>query len=141
MANFLYDKYREACLTKTGPSYSTGTIKVAMLNAKYSASQGSDQFLSGIIGAASSKLVKRSTTALASKTITAGVANAANFTVAAVPAGTTQVTQIVLYRDTGSDATSDVLVYINLATGLPFTPAGTNVTIAWSTTTNKIFKL
>lgn len=135
MASAVYDKFRENCLTKTGPSYSTGSIKVVAISTKYTFS-AAHQFLSSIL---STQAVKKSTSALASKTVTNGVANAANFTLASVSGVT--VKAIALYRDTGSSATSDLICYIDTATGLPFTPAGTNVTIAWSTGANKIFKL
>lgn len=141
MASAVYDKYRENCLTKTGPSFSTQAIKIALVSTKYTFSAAHD-FLNDIT---STQLVKKSTTNLGTKTITNGVAGAANSTVASVPANTpyasAQVKAIVLYRDTGSTATSDLICYIDVATGLPFTPNGANVTIAWSTGANKIFKL
>lgn len=141
MASAVYDKFREACLTKTGPSYSTGNIKVAFVSTKYTFS-AAHQFLSSIT---TTQMTKKSTTNLASKTITNGVANAANQTLVAVPANTPYasaiIKSIVLYRDTGSSGTSELIAYIDTATGLPFTPAGINYTIAWSTGVNKIFKL
>lgn len=135
MASAVYDKFRENCLTKTGPSYSTMTIKVVFISTKYTFS-ASHQFLSSIL---SSQAVKKSTTALASKTVTNGVANAAALTLVSVSG--VKVGSLALYRDTGSSGTSDLICFIDTATGLPFTPAGTNVTVTWSTGTNKIFKL
>lgn len=135
MASALYPKFRENCLTKTGPSYSTHNIKVVLISTKYGYSTA-HQFLSSVL---SSQAVKRSTTNLASKTITEGVANAAGITLASVSGVT--VKAVGLYRDTGSSATSDLLCYIDTATGLPFTPSGTSIVIAWSTAANKIFKL
>jgi hypothetical protein len=41
------------------------------------------------------------------------------------------ITQIVVYHDTGNPATSDLVVYINQATGLPLTPTGENITLTW----------
>lgn len=147
MASALYDKFRENCLLAgtTHVSFSTGSIRVLVMSTKYTFS-ASDQFVSQIIGGASTKLIKRSTSSLASKTITSGVANAANFTVASVLANTPYsgavCKSIVLFNDTpATDATKPLICYIDVATGLPFTPVGTNVTIAWSTGANKIFKL
>lgn len=137
MASGVYDKFRETCLSKTGPSYSTNNIKVGFCSTKYTFS-AAHQFLSSVL---SSQMVKRSTTNLASKAITNGVANAANITLNAVSTGKI-VKSIVMWRDTGSSATSELICYIDTATaGLPFTPANANYTIAWSTGTNKIFRL
>jgi len=136
MASAIYDKFREACLTKTGPSYSTHNVKVGFCSTKYVFSAG-HQFLSSVL---SSQMVKRSTTNLASKAITNGVGSAANITLNAVSTGKI-VKSVVGWRDTGSSATSELLFYIDVATGLPFTPSGANMTIAWSTGANKIFKL
>lgn len=136
MANALYDKYREGCLTNTGPSFSTQNIKVGFLSTKYTFS-ASHQFLSSVL---STQMVKRSTTNLTGKTITSGVANASNITVPAVNGVT--VKAVAIWRDTGSSATSELMVYIDTPTsGLPFTPSGASVVIAWSTQANKIFKL
>lgn len=141
MASALYDKFRETCLSKTGPSYSTQNIKVALASTKYTFS-AAHQFLSSIT---STQMIKRSTTNLASKTITSGVANAATITLNSVSANTPYngaiAKSIILYRDTGSSGTSELVAYIDVATGMPFAPSGTNVTIAWSTSSNKIFKL
>ncbi len=53
-----------------------------------------------------------------------------------------QVKSIILFNDTpATDATKPIIAYIDTATGLPFTPGGSNVTIAWSTGANKIFTL
>lgn len=48
---------------------------------------------------------------------------------------------IVLYKDTGVESTSTLILYVDTATGLP-TPAGvTQVDVAWDSGANKIFKL
>jgi hypothetical protein len=77
--------------------------------------------------------------ALASKTYTAGVFNAANVTLTAVTGSA--VNYIVIYADSGTDSTSRLIALIDTATGLPVTPNGGDITITWDTGTNKIFKL
>jgi hypothetical protein len=48
---------------------------------------------------------------------------------------------LVIYKDTGSAATSPLIAYIDTATGLPVTPNGADVTVTWDNGSNKIFKL
>ena len=48
---------------------------------------------------------------------------------------------LLIYKDTGTEATSPLIAYIDTATGLPVTPNGGNITVTWDNGTNKIFKL
>ena len=48
---------------------------------------------------------------------------------------------IVLYKDTGTDATSPLIASIATATGLPITPNGGDIIVTWDNGANKIFKL
>lgn len=75
----------------------------------------------------------------ASKTTTAGVADAADITHSAVSGAS--VESINIYKDTGVAATSNLIAYIDTATGLPVTPNGGDITITWDNGANKIFKL
>ena len=74
-----------------------------------------------------------------SKTVTAGVADAADVTLTSVSGAT--VESIDIYYHTGTDATSTLICNIDTATGLPLTPNGGNVTVAWDAGANRIFKL
>jgi hypothetical protein len=76
---------------------------------------------------------------LASKTVTDGVFDAADVTISAVSGD--QFEYIVLYKDTGVESTSRLILLIDTATGLPCTPNGGDITIAWDNGANKIFKL
>ena len=76
--------------------------------------------------------------ALTSKTVTDGVFDAADITVSAVTGD--QFEYIVLYQHTGTEAAL-LLLLIDTATGLPCTPNGGDITIAWSNAAEKIFKL
>lgn len=51
------------------------------------------------------------------------------------------VEAVVIYKDTASAATSPLLVFIDVATGLPVLPNGGNITVQWDSGANKIFKL
>lgn len=75
----------------------------------------------------------------ASKTTTGGVADAADVTVSTVSGD--QFESVVIYYDTGTAATSLLIAYIDSATGLPMTPNGGDITVAWDDGANKIFKL
>ncbi len=83
------------------------------------------------------------TVALASKTVTDGVFNAANAVFTSVPASAATIEAIVIWMDTTTQGTSPLLAYITApdATGLPVTPNDGNITIAWDTGANKIFAL
>lgn len=51
------------------------------------------------------------------------------------------VESIVLYKDTGSAATSRLIVFIDTATNLPVTPNGGDITVTWDNGANKVFTL
>lgn len=135
MANALYDKGREAFLSGT-ISWSSDNIKVVLVdNADYTVNLATHQFLSDV---ASGGRVATSSN-LSSKTVTAGVADAADVTFTAVTGD--QSESLVIYKDTGSAATSPLIAYIDTATGLPVTPNGADITVTWDNGSNKIFKL
>lgn len=75
----------------------------------------------------------------ASKTTTAGVADAADVTLTAVSGDPFE--SIDIYKDTGTESTSRLICNIDTATGLPCTPNGGDITIAWDSGSNRIFKL
>jgi len=96
---------------------------------------GTHDFLDDVLAAA-----RVATSAnLASKTATAGVADAANVTFSAVTGDPSEA--LVIYKDSGVEATSPLIAYIDTATGLPVTPNGGDITVTWDDGANKIFKL
>jgi hypothetical protein len=135
MANALYDKGRESFL-KGEILWNTDNIKVYLIDAAdYTVNLSTDQFASDIAGAA-----KVATSGnLASKTTTAGVADAADITFTAVTGDPSEA--LVIWQDTGTQSTSRLIAYIDSATGLPVTPNGGDITVAWDNGSNKIFKL
>lgn len=76
---------------------------------------------------------------LASKTVAAGVADAANVTFSAVTGD--EAESIDIYQDSGVEATSRLIANIDSATNLPVTPNGGDITVQWDDGANKIFKL
>lgn len=77
---------------------------------------------------------------LASKTSTDGVADAADVTVSNVPT-MAALESIVLFKDTGTESTSQLIAKIDVGTGLPVTPNGGDILIQWDAGANRIFKL
>lgn len=75
----------------------------------------------------------------ASKTITAGTADAADVTVSTVTGD--QFESFDIYSDSGTEATSRLICNIDTATGLPFTPSGGDITYTWDSGSDKIFTL
>ncbi|MCJ7976454.1 MULTISPECIES: hypothetical protein [Aeromonas] len=133
MANALYDKGREKFLTGA-INASADTLKCALLKSTYSPTLASDEFYSGI-----SAHVVGTPQTLTSKTVAAGVLDAADVTFTAVP--TANVNYCAIYKDTGTAATSPLIALFDTAAGLPVSTNGGDIIIAWDNGPNKIFKL
>lgn len=125
MANAIYPKYKEALLDgASNIDLDGGTIKAVLVDTGAYSYSASHQFLSDIPSGA--RIATSS--ALASKTITNGVFDAADFTWSAVTG--VQSEAIVLYYDTGSAATSRLIAYYDTGvTGLPVTPNGGDINV------------
>ena len=104
----------------------TDTIKVAGVSASYTPNTATDQFLSILPGGS----IIAAGVALTSVTGAAGVLSAADTTFASVSGAA--ITQLVIYKDTGSAGTSPLLCLIDTSTGLPITPNGGNIVVSWS---------
>jgi len=106
----------------------TDTIALAMFTSAYTPNTTTDEFYSTPI--ASSGLVGTKIT-LTSVTGSLGTLSAANTVFPSVTSGST-VTQLVLFKDSGSNSTSRLIGLIDTASGLPLTTDGNNVTVAWA---------
>ncbi|MEY5098058.1 MAG: hypothetical protein RJA36_777 [Pseudomonadota bacterium] len=134
MANALYAKGKEKILSGS-INLPSDTIKASLLSSSYTANLSTDEFWSTISG----NLLNTSQT-LASKTVTAGVFDAADVTFTAVTAGST-VKAVVIWKDTGTPSTSPLLVYIDTITGFPLATNGGDITITWDNGSYRIFSL
>jgi hypothetical protein len=134
MSTFLYDHGRQAFLEGT-IAWLTDNIKVALVTSGYTPNQATDQFLAIVT---SGNIVVTSAN-LATKTSTAGVADADDFTLTAVSGSA--IVALVVYKDTGSDATSPLIAYIDNYAGLPLTPTGADETFVFPSDAAKIFAL
>ena len=76
---------------------------------------------------------------MTTKTTTLGVFDADNITFSSVSGDVSEA--LIIYRHTGTDSTSELIAYIDGATGLPVTPNGGDITITWDSGANKIFKI
>ncbi|WP_100504110.1 hypothetical protein [Mycobacteroides abscessus] len=135
MASALYDKARQAFLTGA-INWTSDNIKAVLVDTgTYSPSLSSNEFLSDITAGA------RIATSgnLTGKSATLGVADAADVTFSAVSGATAEA--IVIYKDTGSAASSRLIAYIDTATGLPVTPNGGDISVAFDNGSNRIFRI
>jgi hypothetical protein len=140
MANALYASALEGFLDGT-INWSTGTIKCVIVNASYTPVLGTDKFLSSISPA--NRLA--TSLALTSKTVTNGVADAADLTITPGPANLTVLRYLVIYQDSGLDTTSRLIACFDTAggtgLGVSVISDGNDVDIIWDSGTNKIFHL
>lgn len=135
MANALYDKGREAFLNGD-IDWLNDDIRVILIDAAdYTVDLAADDFLDDVAVAAR----VATSGSLASKTSTDGVADAADVTFSLVTGDEAEA--LVLYKHTGDETTSNLIAYIDTATGLPVTPNGGDITVQWDNGANKIFKL
>lgn len=134
MSSALYDNGRQGFLDGS-IDWDTDTIKIVLVKSTYTVNLATHANLSDV---PSGDRVATSG-ALTSKTVTAGVADAADVTFTALSGAA--VSFIVVYKDTGTESTSRLIAYIDTGTGLPFTPSGGDVTIQWDNGASKIFKL
>lgn len=136
MANARYDKASQK-LAEAELNWTSDTIKAILIDtASYTVNLATHEFLSDIAGGA----IVGSAVTLASKTNTLGVLDAADISFTGLSAAPT-IEAIVIYKDTGSSATSPLLFYIDTATGLPTASGATQVDVAWDNGSNKIAKI
>lgn len=135
MANALTDPGREGFLDGT-IDFDTDVIE-ALLVRGYTPNLATHKFETDVTTAGGT-IVSRFT--LATKTVTAGVADAADGLWATVTAGAA-CGHIVILSNKGTAATNRVICVIDTATGLPVTPNGGNINAAWDNGANRIFKL
>ena len=136
MANALFDKGRQNILE--------GNIAILTVNIKLvfvdhgvdTPVVSTDDFLDDI--AAGARIATSGN--FANKTTTNGVFDADDVVVSTVSGA--QFESVVIYNDTpAAESGKHLIAYIDTTTGLPFTPTGNNITVAWDNGANRIFKL
>ena len=135
MSNALFDSARQQFL-QADLDLDDSILLVCVDHADDTPVPATDDFLDDILSAAR----VATSGAFASKTFTAGVFDAADVVLTAVTGDPFE--SIVIYDNTpGTEATKDLIAFIDTATGLPFTPSGGDITVQWDNGANKIFKL
>jgi hypothetical protein len=135
MANALYDFGRQEFLNG-GTDWDTNDTRAILIDeADDTIDLVVDDFLND--RAVASRVATSG--AMASKTNTAGVADAADVTWTAVTGDPAE--SIDIYKHTGTETTSTMICNIDTATGLPVTPNGGDITAQWDNGANRIFKL
>lgn len=98
-----------------------------------------DLNLDDIPGAARHALL---TSTITGKAIVAGAADSDDWTWTAVPAdGGDDSDLVVVYKETGVEATSKLLLAITIATGLPVIPNGGDISLIVNNNVHKLFRL
>lgn len=142
MANALFDPGREGFLDGTIDA-DTAVLKIALVRAYTFAA--SHKFVSDVTTA--SGVLHVTSAALASKTVTSGVFDAADVVFTAVAANASNHS-VLLFQSSAVGGGADVaataqrvIAWIDTGTNFPIVPNGGDVTIAWDNGANKIFKL
>jgi len=132
MANGLFAAYRTLVLSAP-PDLSSVTVKAMFVdNADDTAVLASDDFINDILSAGRVPAIASCPT-LGTKTlgsVAAGVFDAADTTFTALTGD--PVEQLILFEDSGVEATSDLIAMWDTATGLPLTPNGGDVVVTWN---------
>lgn len=129
MANVLYPLFKQGLLSP-GLDLSTLTLKTVLVDTGAYTYSAAHQFLSSVPSGARVGAPQT----LGSKTVALGVFDAADVAFPNVPVGTgsgTALEAVLLYVDTGTEATSRLIALIDTATGLPVTPNGGNISVTW----------
>ena len=135
MANTLYDYCRQRFL-EAQINWMTDTVKVILVSTSaYTPQTAVHQYVSDV--PPSGRIAGPVT--LTAKATTGGAADAADCTFTSVSGAT--INAIVIYKDTGTEATSPLIAYIDTATGLPITPNGGDIIVTWDNGVNKIFRV
>ena len=143
MANALFNPGREGFLTAE-IDWDTAVIK-ALLVRSYTFS-AAHKFVSDVTGA--SGVIAATSAALGTKTVTDGIADAADIVFSAVAANANPHSLIIIQASAvtgGADVAASaqrLIGFLDTGTNLPVTPNGGDITVAWSNVAgSRIFKL
>lgn len=133
MANGFYTAALEAFLGGD-LDYDANTVIVTLIDAAdYTRNLGTHDFYNDVAVAAR----VATSSALTSKTKTGGTADAADVTFASVSGDVSE--ELIIWADTGVESTSRLICNFDTVTGLPVTPNGGNINLAWNA--SGIFRL
>lgn len=138
MANTLFDKGREAFLgsaTISAVHWLNDTMSFFLLDNGYTANFTSHGNLNDVTAGAR----RSGPVTIANKVSTGGAADGDDIRFNTVTGA--QVVAILGYKNTGTESTSTLILWIDTATGLAITPNGGDIIVSWDNGTHKIFKL
>lgn len=142
MSSQLFDAGREGFLAGE-IDWDTAVIKMALVRGY--TFNATHKFVSDVTNAGGTLVATSS--ALTSKTVSGGVADAADVTFAAVPTGAA-IPAAIYFQASAVTGGADVaptaqrlICYVDTATGLPVTPNGQAINWAHDNGANRIFKL
>jgi hypothetical protein len=137
LANRHYIPFKNSYLTQGANQvdFDTDDIRVILIDtADYTVDTDAHDFLDDVAGAA-----RVATAALTGESVSGATFDAADVTFSAVTGDSCEA--FLMYKHTGTEATSRLIAYWDTATNLPVTPNGGDITIAWDNGANKIFAL
>lgn len=114
------------------PDLTSLTIKAMFVDNADDTVVATDDFINDILSAGRVPAIA-SCPALASKTngvVAVGTFDAADTTFTSLTGDASE--QLILFEDSGVEATSDIICWWDTATGLPITPNGGNVSVVWN---------
>lgn len=125
MANVIYPKWKEAVMQGSSNSSLAGTLQAVLIDtADYTYNAAHEFYSSAVAGAVGTP------TTVNTKTYTNGTLDGADVTIPAVTGD--QCEAVILFISTGNNATSRLVAYFDTGvTGLPVTPNGGDIEIAW----------
>jgi len=132
MANLIYNFGLES-FGNGDISWRDDNIKAAIVDTDTYTVSAEHQYISQVSG-----IIARSAN-FTNKTNVGGILDADDAVFSSVTGTTGEA--VIIFKDTGNDATSILICYIDSGTGLPVTPNGNNIIVCWSNTTNKILKI
>ena len=134
MANTIYPKGREG-FAGGDIAWDSDTIKLVACDSGYTY-DAAHNMLDDVAGAAR----VATSSAFSTKTITNGVLDADNVTLASLPAGDT-ITSVVVYQDSGVESTSRLILFFDTkadTTAISVATNGGDVVVTWSNSSTKI---
>jgi hypothetical protein len=137
VANALYDKGRQGFLDGS-IDWDSDDIRVILVDlADYTVNLATHDNLDDVPAGARVAV----SGSLSSKTVTDGVADAADITFSSVTGDPAEA--LIIYQHTGVESTSRLIAYIDTDSGgaISVTPNGGDINVAWDSGANKIFKL
>lgn len=148
MANALFDPGREGFLAGE-IDWDTAVMKVALVRLTAGGTAVMTSSWKFVTDMTATHTIAATSSALASKTVTNGVANAANLTPAfSSVAANANGHVLVVFQSSAVTGGADVaagsqrlIAWLDTGTNLPVTPNGGDINVSWDTGANKIFKL